>query len=168
MRGTRHQQKCVHCGLLNSAFPLGTSLPRCARTAFRQNNSQRGPLCRGAALCSRHTPVITQQTRSEIGSSLGRFRQLLKLLAELVDVVIILLGIGRGGARVPLIVALSILRPTRRVDNIGQLARMGVKHAVTCTLVLASFRQTASAGRCFFTPDMLRSQRCPLVDHYSS
>ena len=42
---------------------------------------------------------------------------------------------------VPLIVALSILRPTRRVDNIGQLARMGVKHAVTCTLVLASFRR---------------------------
>ena len=22
MRGTRHQQKCVHCGLLNSAFPF--------------------------------------------------------------------------------------------------------------------------------------------------
>ena len=42
---------------------------------------------------------------------------------------------------VPLIVALSILRPTRRVDNMGQLARMGVKHAVTCTLVLASFRR---------------------------
>ena len=42
---------------------------------------------------------------------------------------------------VPLIVALSILRPTCWVDNIGQLARMGVKHAVTCTLVLAAFRR---------------------------
>ena len=42
---------------------------------------------------------------------------------------------------VPLIVAVSILRPARRVDNLGQLARMGVKHAVTCTLVLASFRR---------------------------
>ena len=42
---------------------------------------------------------------------------------------------------VPLIVALSILRPARWVDNIGQLAWMGVKHAVTCTLVLASFRR---------------------------
>ena len=42
---------------------------------------------------------------------------------------------------VPLIVALSILRPARCVDNIGQSARMGVKHAVTCTLVLASLRR---------------------------
>ena len=42
---------------------------------------------------------------------------------------------------VPLIVALSILRPTCGVENIGQLARMGVKHAVTCTLVLAAFRR---------------------------
>ena len=40
-----------------------------------------------------------------------------------------------------MIVALSILRPTRSVDNIGQLARLGVKQAVTCTLVLASFRR---------------------------
>ena len=36
-----------------------------------------------------------------------------------------------------MIVALSILRPARRVDNLGQLARMGFKR---CTLVLASFR----------------------------
>ena len=42
---------------------------------------------------------------------------------------------------VPVIVALSILRPARSVDNIGQLARLGVKQAVTCTLVLASFRR---------------------------
>ena len=42
---------------------------------------------------------------------------------------------------VPLIVALSILRPSRQVDNLGQLARMGVKYAVTCTLVIASFRR---------------------------
>ena len=41
-------------------------------------------------------------------------------LAELVDVVII--------------------RSARRVDNLDQLA-MGVKHAVACTLVLASFRR---------------------------
>ena len=27
MRGTRHQQKCVHCGLLNSAFPFGHQSP---------------------------------------------------------------------------------------------------------------------------------------------
>ena len=40
-----------------------------------------------------------------------------------------------------MIVALSILRPARRVDNMDQLARIGVKHAVTCTLVLASFRR---------------------------
>ena len=107
--------------------PLDTNLPRCARTAFRQNNSQRGPLCRGAALCYRHAPVITQRTRSEIGSSLGRFRQLLKLLADCgcSDNTI---GHWTRWCPVPLIVALSILRPTRRVDNIGQLARMGVKH----------------------------------------
>ena len=41
---------------------------------------------------------------------------------------------------VPLIVALSILRPSRQVD-LGQLARMGVEYAVTCTLVIASFRR---------------------------
>ena len=39
------------------------------------------------------------------------------------------------------IVALSILRPARQVDNLVQLARMGVKYAVTCTLVIASFRR---------------------------
>lgn len=42
---------------------------------------------------------------------------------------------------VPLIVAISILRPTRPVNSLSQLARMGVKHAVTCTLILASFRR---------------------------
>ena len=40
-----------------------------------------------------------------------------------------------------MIVALSILRPARRVDNLGQLAKMGVKHAVTCALALAAFRR---------------------------
>ena len=27
MRGTRHLQKCVHCDLLNSAFPFGHQSP---------------------------------------------------------------------------------------------------------------------------------------------
>ena len=61
---------------------------------------------------------------------------------------------------VPLIVALSILRPARCVDNISQLARMGVKHAVTCT-------EAVTAGECLPAPEMFRSQRCALVDHYT-
>ena len=73
--------------------------------------------------------------RSRSGNSPGKSSRILRLLAELVVVVIILLVIG------PLLVALSILRPTRLPENIGQLVRSGVKHAVTCTLVLASFRR---------------------------
>lgn len=54
-----------------------------------------------------------------------------------------------------LIVALSILRPARLVDNIGQLARSGVKHAVTCTLVFASFRRLLRHQKCFDPKDVL-------------
>ena len=100
MRGTRHQQKCVHCGLLNSAFPFEhQSPPMCENCIQAKQLTAWSIVPWSRPLCSRHTLVITQRTRSEIGSSLGRFRQLLKLLAELVNVVIILLGIGRGGAR---------------------------------------------------------------------
>ena len=51
----------------------------------------------------------------------------------------------------------AALRPARQVDNLGQLARMGVKYAVTCTSAIASFRrslrQDVATGGCFPTSE---------------
>ena len=133
----------------HSAFPVGHQSPRCVRFVFKQNNWHYGLLHLGVALCSRHIPATNRLTKSRNGNGLGRLRQPLMWFVGLVDVVLIRSDIGRRWCPVPLIVALSILRPARRVDNLGQLAKMGVKHAVTCTLVLASFRR------------LLRQERVP-------
>ena len=100
MRGTRHQQKCLHCRLLNSAFPFGYS---CEQAIDRIREWQQSweivptsnVVCRACG-CGDNT-----------------------------------IGHWTRWCPVPLIVALSILRPARQVDNLGQLARMGVKYAVT-------------------------------------
>ena len=42
---------------------------------------------------------------------------------------------------VPLIVALAILKPTEREVTLDQLACVGPRQAVVCTLILASFRR---------------------------
>jgi len=137
MRGTRHQQKCVHCGLLNSAFPFGYSSPplceRCIQT--RQMSLWSTAWSRPLLLA-----YTSEQSTDRIKESWD--------IAPASDTVCRACGCGDNTighwARwcpVPLIVALSILRPSRQVDNLGQLARMGVKYAVTCTLVIASFRR---------------------------
>ena len=93
--------------------------------------------------------------RSRSGNSPGKSSRILRLLAELVVVVINTIGHWTRWCPVPLLVALSILRPTRLPENIGQLARSGVKHAVTCTLVLACFPKAASTGGGLLASEML-------------
>ena len=141
MRGTRHQQKCVHCGLLNSAFPFGHQSP---------------PMCENCIQAKKLTawsivpwsrPLLQAYTSDHPADQIRDWQQSWQI-SPTSEVTCRACGcsdntIGHWTrwCPVPLIVAFSILRPTRRVDNIGQLARMGVKHAVTCTLVLASFRR---------------------------
>ena len=141
MRGTRHQQKCVHCGLLNSAFPFGHQSP---------------PMCENCIQVKQLTvwstapwsrPLLQAYTSDHPADQIKDWQQSWQI-APTSEVTCRACGcsdntIGHWTrwCPVPLIVALSILRPTCGADNIGQLARMGVKHAVTCTLVLAAFRR---------------------------
>ena len=141
MRGTRHQQKCLHCGLLNSAFPSGYSSPpwceRCIQTRQLSVWSM-APWSR---------PLLQAYTSEQAIDRIREWQQSLEIVPTS-DVVCRACGCGDNTighwtrwCPVPLIVALSILRPACQVDNLGQLARMGVKYAVTCTLVIASFRR---------------------------
>ena len=141
MRGTRHRQKRVHCGLLNSAFPFGYHSP---------------PMCERCIQAKRLTlwstvpwsrPLFQAYTSEQSGDRIKEWQQSWDI-APTSAVVCRACGCGDNTighwtrwCPVPMIVALSILRPARQVDNLGQLAKMGVKHAVTCTLVLASFRR---------------------------
>ena len=141
MRGTRRRQKCVHCGLLNSAFPFGHQSP---------------PMCENCIQAKQLTlwstapwsrPLLQAYTSDQPVDQIKEWQRSWEI-APTSDVVCRACGCGDNTighwtrwCPVPMIVALSILRPARRVDNLGQLAKMGVKHAVTCTLVLASFRR---------------------------
>ena len=131
-RGTRHQQKCVHCGLLNSAFPFGHQSP---------------PMCENCIQVKQLTvwstapwsrPLLQAYTSDHPADQVKDWQQSWQI-APTSEVTCRACGcsdntIGHWTrwCPAPLIVALSILRPTCGVENIGQLARMGVKHAVTC------------------------------------
>ena len=141
MRGTRHQQKCVHCGLPNSAFPFGHQSP---------------PMCENCIQVKQLTlwstvpwsrPLLQAYTSDQSANQVKDWQRSWDITPTS-EVVCRACGCGDNTighwtrwCPVPVIVALSILRPARSVDNIGQLARLGVKQAVTCTLVLASFRR---------------------------
>jgi len=154
MRGTRHQQKCVHSGLLNSAFPFGhQSPPMC------ENCIQAKPLT-AWSIVPWSRPLLQAYTSDHPADQIRDGQQSWQILPTS-EVTCRACGcsdnsIGRWTrwCPVPLIVALSILRPTRRVDNIGQLARMGVKHAVTYTLVLGRWGVVASP------PSKSRLKKC--------
>ena len=141
MRGTRHQQKCVHCGLLNSAFPHGhQSPPMC-------ENCIQGQQLTVWSTAPWSRPLLQAYTSDHPADQVKDWQRSWQI-APTTEVTCRACGcsdntIGHWTrwCPVPLIVALSILRPTCGVENIGQLARMGVKHAVTCTLVLAAFRR---------------------------
>ena len=141
MRGTRHQQKCVHCGLLNSAFPLGYQSPPMCENCIRG----KGLTLWTIAPWSR--PLFQAYTGENVTEQVKEWQQSWQIKSNS-EVACRACGCGDNTighwtrwCPVPLLVALSILRPTRLPENIGQLARSGVKHAVTCTLVLASFRR---------------------------
>ena len=141
MRDTRHQQKCVHCGLLNSAFPLGYQSPPMCENCIRGN----GLTLWTIAPWSR--PLFQAYTGENATEQVKEWQQSWQIKSNS-EVACRACSCGDNTIShwtrwcpVPLLVALSILRPTRLPENIGQLARSGVKHAVTCTLVLASFRR---------------------------
>ena len=141
MRGTKHQQKCVYCGLLNSSFPYGYySPPLCERCIQIRQLSvwTTAPWSR---------PLLNAYTSAQANDKIREWQQSWEIV-PVSDVGCRACGCGDNTighwtrwCPIPLIVALSVLRPARQVDNLGQLARMGVKHAVTCTLVIASFRR---------------------------
>ena len=141
MRGTRHQQKCSSCGLLNSAFPYGYHSPplceRCIQT--RQLSAwvlAPWSLALLLAYTSEHAPHKLREWQQtwEIAPVSGVERRACGCGDNTI-------GHWTRWCPIPLIVALALLRPTSQVDNLGQLARLGVKQAVACTLVLASFRR---------------------------
>ena len=141
MRGTRHQQKCVYCGLPNSAFPFGHQSPPMCENCIQVKQLTLWSI----VPWSRH---LLQAYTSDQSANLVKDWQRSWDITPTSEVVCRACGCGDNTighwtrwCPVPLIVALSILRPARSVDNIGQLARLGVKQAVTCTLVLASFRR---------------------------
>ena len=141
MRGTRHQQKCVHCGLPNSAFPFGHQSPPMCENCIQVKQLTLWSI----VPWSRH---LLQAYTSDQSANQVKDWQRSWDITPTSEVVCRACGCGDNTighwtrwCPVPVIVALSILRPAHSVDNIGQLARLGVKQAVTCTLVLASFRR---------------------------
>ena len=141
MRGTRHQQKCVYCGLPNSAFPFGHQSPPMCENCIQVKQLTLWSI----VPWSRH---LLQAYTSDQSANLVKDWQRSWDITPTSELICRACGCGDSTighwtrwCPVPLIVALSILRPARSVDNIGQLARLGVKQAVTCTLVLASFRR---------------------------
>ena len=125
MRGTRHRQKCVHCGLLNSAFPFGHQSP---------------PMCENCIQAKQLTlwstapwsrPLLQAYTSDQPVDQIKEWQRSWEI-APTSDVVCRACGCGDNTighwtrwCPVPMIVALSILRPARRVDNLGQLAKNG-------------------------------------------
>ena len=141
MRGTRHQQKCVHCGLLNSAFLHGhQSPPMCENCIQGQQLTvwSTAPWSRSLLQAYTSDHPADQVKDWQRSWQIAPTTEVTCRACGCSDNTI---GHWTRWCPVPLIVALSILRPTCGVENIGQLARMGVKHAVTCTLVLAAFRR---------------------------
>ena len=134
MRGTRHQQKCVHCGLLNSAFPMCENCIQVKQLTVWSTAPWSRPLLQ--AYTSDHPADQVKEWQQS-----WQIAPTSEVTCRACGCSDNTIGHWTRWCPVPLIVALSILRPTCWVDNIGQLARMGVKHAVTCTLVLAAFRR---------------------------
>ena len=114
MRGTRHQQRCGSCGLPGDSFPHGYYHPPMCEACIRTSGFNVWSLAPWShALCVAYTADASQ----------GRLRD------------------WTQEWEVPLIVAMAILKPCQSDLTLAQLACQSPRHAVVCTLVLASFRR---------------------------
>ena len=131
MRGTRHQQKCGTCGLPGESFPHGYYQP---------------PLCES---CIRAVKLNAWALApwSDCQNQLANWTQ--EWNVQPADVVVCracgcgdnTIGHWTRWCVVPLIVAIAILQPNEKETTLDQLAGVGSREAIVCTLVLASFRR---------------------------
>ena len=141
MRGTRHQQKCGTCGLPGESFPHGYYQPPLCESCIRSvklNSWTLAPWSR---------PLCDAYLANDSQNQLSTWAQDWEVKPAHV-VVCRACGCGDNTIGhwtrwcvVPLIVALAILEPTEREVTLDQLACVGPRQAVVCTLILASFRR---------------------------
>ena len=141
MRGTRHRQKCAHCGLLNSSFPYGYYSPPWCERCIQNRQLSVWTIVRWSR------PLLDAYTSNQAYDKIQEWQRAFEVV-PVSDMACLACGCGDNTighwtrwCPIPLIVALAILRPTQQFDNLGQLAKLGVRHAVICTLILASFRR---------------------------
>ena len=141
MRGTRHQQKCGRCGLPGDFFPHGYYHPPMCEACIRTSGFNVWSLAPWShALCVAYTDDASQERFEEWTQEWD--------VMPAHDVVCRACGCGDNTIGhwtrwciVPLIVAIAILKPCQPDLTLAQLACQSPRHAVVCTLVLASFRR---------------------------
>ena len=141
MRGTRHQQKCGSCGLPGDTFPQGYYHPPSCEACIRATGTNVWSMAPWSLqLC--------------LASTAANSQDLLKAWVQEWDIMpahdVVCRACGCGDNTighwtrwcvVPLIVAIAILKPGHVNLTICQLACQSPRHAVICTLILASFRR---------------------------
>ena len=141
MRGTRHQQKCGTCGLPGESFPHGYYQPPLCESCIRAVKLNAWALAPWSqSLCDAYTAGDCQ-------NQLANWTQEWNVQPAHV-VVCRACGCGDNTIGhwtrwcvVPLIVAIAILQPNERETTLDQLASVGSRQAIVCTLILASFRR---------------------------
>ena len=144
MRGTRHQQKCGPCGLPGDSFPQGYYHPPMCEACIRAAGLNVWSLAPWSHdLCMAYTADASQ-------GLLRTWAQEWEIMPahDVVTVVCRACGCGDNTIGhwtrwcvVPLIVAIAVLKPSHSDLTLCQLACQSPRHAVVCTLVLASFRR---------------------------
>ena len=141
MRGTRHQQKCGSCGLPGDSFPHGYYHPPMCEACIRAADMNAWSLAPWShALC---TAYIADSSQEQMRDWAQEWE-----IMPAHDVVCRACGCGDNTVGhwtrwciVPLVVAIAILKPSHTNLTLAQLACLSTRHAVVCTLVLASFRR---------------------------
>ena len=139
MRGTRHQQKCGTCGLPGESFPHGYYQPPLCESCIRAVKLNAWALAPWSqSLCDAYTAEDCQ-------NQLANWTQEWNVQPAHV-VVCRACGCGDNTIGhwtrwcvVPLIVAIAILQPNEKETTLDQLAGVGSREAIVCTLVLAIF-----------------------------
>ena len=167
MRGTRHQQKCGTCGLPGESFPHGYYQPPLCESCIRAVKLNAWALAPWSqSLCDAYTAGDCQ-------NQLANWTQEWNVQPAHV-VVCRACGCGDNTIGhwtrwcvVPLIVAIAILQPNERATTLDQLAGVGSRQAIVCTLILASFRRLLRR-RGLPSPTGSCCQASPMVGPYTS
>ena len=141
MRGTRYQQKCGTCGLPGESFLYGYYHPPLCESCIRSAGLDAWGLSPWSRqLCSAY---MANNCQEQVTAWAQEWE-----VKPAHDVVCRACGCGDNTIGhwtrwcvVPLIVALSILKPGGRHFTLGQLACQSPRNAAVCTLILASFRR---------------------------